>query len=706
MGGQTLLAVDDDPGLRLLAEAAFRAEGLQVALAATGEEALEVLSGPGAQPSVILLDILMPGIDGFETCRRIRDLPGHGNTPIVMLTGIDDVSAVERAYEAGAWDFTSKPINWPILKYRVRYALRASLAFESERRAARLSRTIDNSHSEVITFDAELGSVISANNSALDNLGYRESELVGQPFYSIAHGVGGRRLQEQLAALREVGQLNTSLALLRRDGTRYPADGVFLYSQEEEPSVVIGILQDTTERQRIEAELHRLAHYDELTQLPNRRLLDEHVRHALGRAARGGTRCAICMLDLDGFKRVNDTLGHSAGDLLLREVATRLSAVVRQHDCVSREPPLTPDARCGQLARLGGDEFFLLLTEFTDESAAARVAQRVLEQVARPYDISDTTLTVTASIGIALFPEDGTTLDRLMMHADAAMYRAKHNGKNTYAYYTPETGVNSLARLSLEAELREAIEREQLELHYQPQLDDGLRAVVGVEALIRWRHPVDGLRSPGTFIAIAEETGLIAAIGDFVLQRALQDIVAWQPTLGTEFKMSVNVSALQLRQEGFVDRVRGLLAQYPTARDRLVLEITESAIMSDADAALQWMQALKGAGARIAIDDFGTGYSSLSYLTRFPIDYLKVDQSFVSELEHGAEGAAVTRAVFRMAQELGIAIVTEGVETAPQLHMIRDMGRCLVQGWLVSPALPATELLEFVQRYDGGSVEP
>ncbi|MHA7817976.1 MAG: putative bifunctional diguanylate cyclase/phosphodiesterase [Pseudohaliea sp.] len=692
----TLLAVDDDPGLRLLAEAAFAEEGYTVLLASSGAQALELLRNN--RVDVILLDLLMPGMDGFQTCARIKAVPEFAQTPIIVLTGLDDIDAVEQAYGAGAWDFTGKPINWPILKHRVRYALRASRAFAGERRAARLSRTIDNSHSEVITYELETGRLLSANRSALANLGYDEAELIGMPFFSIAHGPSDTNLAAGLARLSERGQVNTSLELLRRDGSRYPAEGIFLFSGEERPHVVIGILQDVSEQRRVEAELHRLAHYDELTQLPNRRLLNEHVRGALSRAARAGSRCAICLLDLDGFKRVNDTLGHSAGDRLLQEVAERLSSVVRAHDFVARDAPID-GPQLSQLARFGGDEFFLLVTEFTDDTAPSRVARRVLERVAMPYEIGGTNLTITASLGIALYPDDGDTLDELMMRADTAMYRAKQDGKNNYAYFTHESGVNTVARLELETELRRAIDKGQLELHYQPQLDDQLREVVGVEALVRWRHPVQGLRPAGSFIPMAEETGLILPVGDFVLGEALRQLEEWRPRLGDSFKMSVNVSALQLRQKDFRQRLETLLAQFEARRGHLVLEITESALMTHAASRLQWLDELKSAGVQIAIDDFGTGYSSLSYLTRLPIDYLKVDRSFVADLERGDEGAAVTRAVFRMAQELGIRIIAEGVESEQQLRLLRSMGSCTVQGWLVSKARPAADLLDFVLHY-------
>ena len=375
LSSQTILVIDDDPGILLLTEEVFVGQGYRVETAASGEEALERIHG--IVPDVILLDILMPGIDGYEVCSRIKQIPGHENTPVVMLTGLDDVEAVDRAYEHGAWDFTSKPINWPILIHRVRYALRASNAFAHQQKSARLSRAIDSSPSEVVLLNAESMTIESANTSALENLGYGSEELRGQRFSQLAVDVVGGGLQEQLKKLDENQQINLSFTMQRKDGTSYPAEGIVLYSTEEKPHVYIGIFQDITERRKVEEELHRLAFYDDLTGLPNRRLLQEHVTQALAVAERRNTRCAICLLDLDGFKTINDTLGHSVGDLLLKEVSHRLCSVVRQHDLVSLDSTHNLDSTGPQIARLGGDEFLLLITDFEDIDVPAKVANRV-----------------------------------------------------------------------------------------------------------------------------------------------------------------------------------------------------------------------------------------------------------------------------------------------------------------------------------------
>lgn len=697
MDTRTILAIDDDLGTLLLAEEAFAADGYEVVVAQSGAKALQLLAD--IKPDVILLDIMMPQMDGYETCAGIKKLPGFEHIPVIMLTGLDDIEAVEKSYESGAWDFTSKPINWAILKHRVRYALRASEAFASQQKAARLSRTIDNSHSEVVTFDVETGQIVSANASAVKNLGYPQEELLGHRFTEIASDSPELPLERHLAELKTKQQLNLTFIVQRKDGTSYPAEGIFLYSDDQEPHVCISVFQDVTEKERVEAELHRLAFYDDLTGLPNRRLLREHVKQALALAKRRKGRCAICILDLDGFKRINDTLGHTVGDMLLKEVSERLVSVVREYDYVSRNSEGGSEQAGAQLARLGGDEFMLLITDFNEDDVPAKVAARILKQISLPYNVRKTELNLTGSIGISVYPEDGDSLDALMMHADAAMYKAKLAGKNNYAFHTEEAGDNSVNRLTLESELRAAIKNGELELHYQPQVDAGLQKIVGSEALLRWRHPEDGLRPPDQFIPLAEETGLIVPIGEWVLQEAVAQLRRWEHSLQGGLKMSVNVSGIQMRQESFLNAARHLLEDFTNARGNLMIELTESTVMSNAASHVEWLKELKGAGAQIAIDDFGTGYSSLSYLKKFPIDYLKIDRSFIMDLETNREDAAITRAIFRMAQELGIELIVEGVETEAQLDIIREMGDCLIQGWLVCKALPAAEFEVFFEEF-------
>jgi diguanylate cyclase (GGDEF)-like protein/PAS domain S-box-containing protein len=693
---RSILVVDDDPAIGILAEEVFSAAGYRVELTSCGEEALSALEH--FTPDVILLDIMMPGINGYETCARIKAQPALKHTPVIMLTGRDDVEAVERSYENGAWDFTPKPINWPMLTHRVRYALKAAQAFASERKAARLSRAIENSPSEVIVFEIDSLEILNANTSALANLGFSSDELAGTPLSNIVASTSDEDLVLRLKTLPNHQQVKLDVQFTRKDGTGYPVEGVALYSPEDGDPVCIAMFQDVSERRRTEEEMHRLAYYDELTGLPNRRLLQEHVERALAVAMRKGSRCALCIVDLDGFKMINDSLGHSVGDMLLKEVSHRLGGLVRDYDLVVHESPQGPDDGRHHVARLGGDEFLLLLTDFRDSTIPGRIASRVLKEISHPYDVHRTELNLTGSIGISLFPEDGSTLDELMMHADTAMYKAKNAGKNNYAFYTKEAGDHTAARLTLESQLRSAIRNNELELHYQPQMSNSLSRIVGAESLLRWRHPSEGLRFPGDFIPLAEETGLIITIGEWVMREAISTLEQWSGIVPENFKMAVNVSGYQVRNDDFLQLVHELLDAHPVARNKLVVELTESSLMSSAESSIKWLHEIKETGVQIAIDDFGTGYSSLSYLQKFPIDYLKVDRSFVRDVDTNPEGAAIVKAIFRMAQAMDIDLTVEGVETMAELDTLREMGDSLVQGWLVSKALPEGQFLEFVRN--------
>lgn len=701
MNKKTILTIDDDPVIAILAEEVFAAHGYQVISASCGEDALAQIVD--VDPDIILLDIMMPGISGYETCRRIKAIPEFEHTPIIMLTGREDIESVEKAYESGAWDFSSKPINWPMLTYRVRHALLASQAFANEKQAARLSRAIDNSPSEVLIFEGDCLKILSGNTSAQSNLGYTSAELKDLKLEDISELPAEKQLEARILRLEEGAQIKLNGVMKRKDGSNYPAEGVLIRSPEKGHPTWIVILQDISERKRSEQALHRLAYYDELTGLPNRRLLYEHVERALAIAYRSQTVCAICILDLDGFKRINDTLGHKVGDMLLQEVSHRVSAMLRQYDVVAHEADNKEDdtQTQNQVARLGGDEFLILLTELEDPAVPARVAGRLLREISRPYNVHKTELNLTGSIGISLYPQDGASLDELMMHADTAMYKAKQSGKNNYAFFTKADGDHSAERLTLESELRSAINNRELELHYQPQLDNSLTHIVGAEALLRWRHPVRGLLSPDNFIPLAEETGMIISIGEWVLQEALEQLQQWTALVPADFKMAVNISGYQLRSDGFLPTMYDLLDKHSCVRYSIVFELTESTLMGSAQSSIEWLRKIKEAGVQIAVDDFGTGYSSLSYLQKFPIDYLKVDRSFVSNLDTNREGAAIVKAIFRMAQALDINLTVEGVETYAELETLRTMGDSLIQGWLISKALLPAEFVAFLEHYRG-----
>ena len=466
---------------------------------------------------------------------------------------------------------------------------------------------------------------------------------------------------------------------------------------------LFGMVQDITERKQAEDQIRKLALFDPLTRLPNRRYFKEHVRRAIERAQRAKSTLAVMFIDLDRFKRINDTLGHSVGDELLREVAERIGDCVRGGDLLGRDSVWADDldevsrAEVRVVARLGGDEFTVLLSNMRHSTDAARVARRITERIAAPLLNGGNELFVTASIGIAVFPDDGGNVDLLLRHADAAMYEAKRQGKNTFQFFTSDLHAAAFEKLKIEKELRRAIERDQFVLHYQPKVDTQSGAITGVEALIRWQHPEWGLVAPGTFIPVAEEAGLIVAVGDWVLTAACRQLAAWRDAGLPALTMAINLASPSFRQPALVQQIRAELARWRLPPACLVIEVTESLLMHDVEATLPILHELRALGVHLSIDDFGTGYSSLSYLQRFPISQLKVDQSFVRHLDENRDHAAIAKAVITLGRALELETVAEGVENAAQAAMLSSLRCTMLQGYFFSRPLPADEIAQLLR---------
>ena len=519
--------------------------------------------------------------------------------------------------------------------------------------------------------------------------GYSPDDVVGRSLECLQSNVQDQQNIEEIhAALREQREGHAILRNYRKDGSNYWSDFFVAPVHDDDGGGISHFVvaqYDITAVMRFEAELEFQAKHDTLTGLANRNLLRERLAQSIAGAARGGNPLWVVFVDLDRFKFVNDTPGHEAGDILLRTLAGRLQAATREADTV---------------ARLGGDEFVLVLPDHNDAGAGLAVLQRIMDTVAQPLVIDEHEFFLTCSIGVAIYPIDGTNAETLTKHADIAMYRAKELGRNTFQFYSPTMSERTLERLSIEGDLRHALERGEFTLHYQPQVDLGSGAIVGMEALIRWDHPQLGRIAPGRFIGLAEEMGLIIPIGAWVLRTACAQTKAWQLAGLGELRVAVNLSPRQFTQKALLQSIADILRDTGLDARFLELELTESMVMSDVEHAISILRNLKGLGIQIAIDDFGTGYSSLSYLRRFPIDVLKIDQSFVNDISTDPDDAAIVVSIISLAHSLRLKVVAEGVETAEQLAFLREHDCDQMQGYFFSRPVAADAFERLLQQAD------
>jgi len=680
-----VLVAADDENQRKMIWSALEAFGFRILAAEDGASAFDLFVKTA--PDAVLLDLHSSDPGGFAVCKSIRGHVSGSETPIFMITERDDEDAIERAYRIGATDIIFKPIALPVLPHRIRYALRTARSLSD---LTGLIRAIP-----------DLIFVVNENGEVQDGLSGPDA----------THTL-------QIKALATASQINfypcenddSALQLIRKAlETGKPqvyeheleALGKHLETRfvTRDKNTVLAIVRDITERKAAEAKIYNLAYYDELTDLPNRELFIQSLEQTIAVAKKDAQKFALLFVDLDRFKRINDTLGHTIGDELLKDVASRLSKCTRSTDSVTHL-----DSGVGEfidLARLGGDEFVIKLYGIDNEQSVAAVASRIVSALTPPFTCGGHQFVVTPSIGIAVYPEDGDTGETLLMNADSAMYAAKNVGRNNFKFYSETMRVKSLHRLDLENLIRTAIDEGQFDLHYQPKIDASTFRLVGAEALLRWNHPTRGAIAPDDFVPIAEETGLIVPIGDFVIREACKQVKVWSTSPVGAVPVSVNISSHQFRESGFVDNVLGIVASAGIATTQLELEITESVLLQDVDRTLVQLNSLKEAGISLSIDDFGTGYSSLNYLKRFPIDTIKIDRSFVKDLHDDADDAAICAAIIAMSRQLGLNVVAEGVETKEQLKFLRRHKCDHIQGYVFSRPLSADDFFAFLVKISG-----
>jgi len=864
------LVVDDEPTVRLTASECLRRDGYSVIEAESGERAIDIIRKDS--PGVVLLDVMMPRVDGFEVCACIRGCEETLNLPVLMMTGLDDKESIKRAYEVGATDFITKPINWELLSYRVRYILRASRTFErlceaedkngailhalpdnlfildkngtvletadgndgsglypyscsivgrnlgellpdevASRSAVHITSAIDTGSMQVFDYkipvqdqeryfearvksfgkdtalallrditerklneknsrdyqhcleklvekrtselhhiisclEAEVvekqkiaeeltmldmaakttstgititgldGRIVYSNPSDARMHGYEPEELVGKDIRIFSP-------PERLAPMNEkeisfVAPWCRESVNVRKDNTTFPVKLVSSAILDDDGKALgmVTTCEDITEQKLAEKELKRyhdqleqlvemrtndlndtvamlmsevdirkkheekiehLAYHDGLTGLPNRTLFSKRLWHELHNAQDSSRPIALMYIDLDNFKNINDTLGHTIGDFILCEVGKRLANVIRKEDSI------IPGAagRCSSIvSRLGGDEFILLLSDIDNNEDVEKVANRIIDIMAAPVKLDCHEIFITPSIGIALYPEHGYDADTLLMNADTAMYSAKNDGKNTYRFYSSAMNEESLRKLMIENDLHKALGRDEFSVYYQPQYDMKTGHITCLEALVRWEHRKHGMIMPDVFIPIAEQHGLIIPIGRRVIKKVCKQIMEWRSRNIDPVKVAINVSSRQF-QQNFSGMVRSLLNECACPPEMIEFEITESSIMRDPVSTKKTLDELKALGVSISIDDFGTGYSSLNYLRKFPIDLLKIDRSFVAEIQTSSGNESIIKAIIAMAHSMKIKVVAEGVENERQEKFLSEHGCDMVQGY-------------------------
>ena len=699
-----ILVVDDDPTARLLMRAALRKAGYDVHLAVSGEDALHQFETD--RFDLVMLDVEMPGMNGHDVCARLREHVGD-LLPIVMVTGMDDLQSVERAYDSGATDFLAKPIHWALIGHRVKYLLRGHQALlelgAAQARTAAILEAIPD-----LLFEMDIdGRYLDYHSPRAQMLAVPAAELIGRTVTDVLPPEAARVCFAALnTALAQGYSSGEQFQLVLEQGVRWFELSVSRKpsGQPERPHFIV-LSRDITERKVAEERITRLAYFDGLTGLPNRQSFLERVDREIHRAGLGQRKLAVMFMDLDGFKNVNDTMGHSAGDLILKWAADRLAQGLRPSDVLSHATEATAGV---ELSRLGGDEFTALIRDIARPEDAIVVAHRVGQLMRRPFVVDGREVTLTTSIGIAIFPDDGLDAATLLKHADTAMYHAKNTGRDNARLYTASLTAQAMERMELDTSLRLAMERNEFHLVYQPQIDIATGCASSVEALIRWSHPVRGLVPPFEFIPLAEQNGLIERIGQWVLHTACTDAAAWNRE-GRAVTVAVNLSPVQFRDPGLLQMVIDTLADTGLAPARLELEVTEGALMENTATTIATLHALRAHGVGIALDDFGTGYSSLSYLTRMPINRLKVDRCFVNGLFEGGEHSAIVRAVLAMAETMGMSVTAEGVETLAQARALKGMDCDSLQGFYFSRPVLAEGISALLDRcwvLDGNAATP
>ena len=698
-----LLLVDDEPRLLTSLYELLQGRGYQLVTAATGGEALAHLAR--LRFDLVLLDLRLPDIGGHEIMDFINEKGIDAD--VIVMSGEVGIDAAIGALKRGAYDYLRKPYSREELLKTVANALKqrrleqanARIASQLENSEKMYRYLVDSSPDIIYTLNHE-GKFTFINDRAYQLLGYKREELIGQHYSILVHDEDLERARYVFNERRvdERASRNVELRLKCHAGANQDrtfnntlmtislnAIGMHVPDQEVkrlEFYGTYGVARDITDRKRAEEVISYQAYHDILTDLPNRILFKDRLGLAVIQAKRKQTELAVMFIDLDRFKLVNDTLGHVKGDELLQQAAGRLKECLRKGDT---------------LARQGGDEFTIVLPELRDRDDARMVADKFLEVLQEPFDLDGHAVHISASIGIAVYPVHGESIDELLRHADIAMYQIKGQGKNGHAFYDPAMQDVSHQKIALEQSLRRALENNELEMYYQPQIDAISGRIVGAEALMRWNHPTRGVVSPGEFLPFAEENGLMLPISDWMIGALCRDMLQWKNFGGNQVRLSLNLSPQYLDRGDFYEKMRNALLRYGIAPSQIEVEITENICIRNPQHAIEQLNKLGQLGVSVAIDDFGTGYSSLAYLHRFPVHTIKIDQSFVKEIhdEHGHY--PVVLAIISIARGLGLNLIAEGVETDSQARYLRANGCLTMQGYLYHRPMPLGRFIDVLR---------
>ncbi|MFZ6654498.1 EAL domain-containing protein [Undibacterium sp. TJN19] len=693
----SLLVVDDVPeNIHELLEALK--DRYRIMVANSGPKAIELVSGQ-TPPDLILLDIMMPGMDGYEVCRRIKATPVGNRIPVIFVTVVDAVQDKVKGFAIGGADYITKPFDIDEVHARVRTHLELARLrhFLEQLVAQRTALLIKSEEKYRILADyspnweywmAPDGSYLYVSPACMEESGYAPEDFFADAalIEKIIHPDDLKAWKMQAPLSAQAPPIPLIFRIRAKDGSEHWIEHVCkpVMDTEGKSMGLRGSYRDISQRRYAEERLNFFINRDPLTGLPNRALFRELLGHALQRAEHDQTQFALLFIDLDNFKTINESLGHSFGDLLLIEAGKRLKELLPDIDAV---------------ARISGDEFNIILNHSEGMPWIDLVAQRMIDALAEPFELDGNSVYVGASIGIALYPNDGSDAETLQSNADAALHQAKVRGRGMLRFFSSEMTSRAKERLTLEADLRRSIERDELRLYYQPQVDLISGQIVGLEALVRWQHPLRGLVPPAAFIPMAEENGFIVQLGDWVLRTACRQIRQWSDAGLKLRQVAVNVSAIQLSRGSLIDAVRQSLQENGIDADQLELEITESSVMLDREKSFKSLADLKALGVRLSIDDFGTGYSSLAYLQQLEVHKLKVDMAFVRDMTTNSSNASIVRAIIALGHSLDLEIIAEGVEHQDQASYLRSLQCDVMQGYLISKPLPAAEMTTFLQNF-------